>query len=1012
MAITPNALDSSLSGFFNITAISGGSLFQNDGVTPIASGAFITFAQGAAGLRFTPAASSTANGSFTAQASTTAANNGLGGGAVVATIAVGPVPQAFGPGAQTTPEDVPLVFSPANGNGITLADAGSPSGNVQVGLNATSGTLSLASAAGLTFTVGAATGSATLGFSGTFTAVNAALNGLSFIPSPQFTGSVGIGLSATEAGNSATFGVPVTVVVATHMPSVARATTNENQPTHLGLVITPSPFDQALAGFFKISAISGGALFQSDGVTPINAGDFITFAQGSAGLQFSPTANSTAGGRFYVQASTSNDDGGLGGSVVQASITVNPVPQVTIPGTQITPEDATMVYSSAAGNAITVADPGNVNGPVDITLAATDGTLTLATRAGLTLTSGTGTGDTAMAFSGTFAAVNAALNGLSFAPSLHFFGSASFSITASEGSNMASASASLTVNRVAHTPTVTRSATNENQPTAGGLAIAPDALDASTFVFFKITGISGGTLWDNDGDADDVTPIQNGDFIALDQAAAGLKFVPTPNSTASGRFTVQASLSTSDNGLGGSTVPVTIAVNPVPQVSASPSAATPEDTPLVFSSAAGNPIVVADPGNPAGPVRITLSAASGTLTLATRSGLTFTTGTGSGDSSVIFSGTFAAVNAALDGLSFTPALHFSGSGGLSIGAAEGGNVASANIAITVSRTAHTPTVSGAATNENQQTSAGLVITPNSLDASLGGFFKITAITGGTLFQHDGVTPIQEGDFITFSEGAAGLRFMPATNSASPGSFSARASTSGADAGLGGAVVAAAISVNAPPVVTVASTPLAYTENQGLLKIDPALTATDADNVASAGATVRLIGFVPGQDVLGFTNQNGITGSWDSVAGILTLSGPATVGNYQAALRSVTFRNLSGNPDVSPRIAEFTVSDGALRSAPADRAIAITAVNNPPVISGPPFVSVKQDTTLTLSSSDGNAISVSDIDANGAVEQLTLSARARHAHAQHNGRARGAVRRGPAELQHHPDGDDRGPERCP
>ena len=48
------------------------------------------------------------------------------------------------------------------------------------------------------------------------------------------------------------------------------------------------------------------------------------------------------------------------------------------------------------------------------------------------------------------------------------------------------------------------------------------------------------------------------------------------------------------------------------------------------------------------------------------------------------------------------------------------------------------------------------------------------------------------------------------------------------------------------------------------------------------------------DTLNFTNQNGITGSYNSRTGVLTLSGSATVAQYQAALQSVTFSTTSTN----------------------------------------------------------------------------------------------------------------------
>src|SRR5262249_26376127 len=63
-------------------------------------------------------------------------------------------------------------------------------------------------------------------------------------------------------------------------------------------------------------------LFQQDGTTPIPSGSFITVAQGSAGLRFTPALNSAVTGTVSVQASTSNADAGLGGGIATGSIFV------------------------------------------------------------------------------------------------------------------------------------------------------------------------------------------------------------------------------------------------------------------------------------------------------------------------------------------------------------------------------------------------------------------------------------------------------------------------------------------------------------------------------------------------------------------------------------------------------------------------------------------------------------------------------------------------------------------
>ena len=55
-----------------------------------------------------------------------------------------------------------------------------------------------------------------------------------------------------------------------------------------------------------------------------------------------------------------------------------------------------------------------------------------------------------------------------------------------------------------------------------------------------------------------------------------------------------------------------------------------------------------------------------------------------------------------------------------------------------------------------------------------------------------------------------------------------------------------------------------------------------------------------------------------MAGVLTLTGTATVAQYQAALRSVQYDNTSDNPNTAARTVTFVVNDGALGSLPAAR----------------------------------------------------------------------------------------------
>ena len=102
---------------------------------------------------------------------------------------------------------------------------------------------------------------------------------------------------------------------------------------------------------------------------------------------------------------------------------------------------------------------------------------------------------------------------------------------------------------------------------------------------------------------------------------------------------------------------------------------TDEDTPLVFSAGRGNGLSVSDSdidqGN--GLIDVRLTATSGRITLGSTIGLVFATGTGTGDVDVAISGTLNAVNAALDGLTFSPDANFNGAAALHIVSRDLGN---------------------------------------------------------------------------------------------------------------------------------------------------------------------------------------------------------------------------------------------------------------------------------------------------------------------------------------------------
>lgn len=163
-----------------------------------------------------------------------------------------------------------------------------------------------------------------------------------------------------------------------------------------------------------------------------------------------------------------------------------------------------------------------------------------------------------------------------------------------------------------------------------------------------------------------------------------------------------------------------------------------------------------------------------------------------------------------------------------------------------------------------------------------------------------------------------------------------------------------------PSLTTSGLTLIYTENSGPIAIDDQLTLSDAESATLNSATVRITGnYNSTQDLLSFTNQSGISGAWDSSTGTLTLTGSASVANYEAALRSVTYSNNSDAPSTSNRTISFTASDAQFTSVAATRTIAVVAQNDSPV--GLPTITgfVREDQTLTADVS-----AISDADGSG------------------------------------------------
>ncbi|HET6786353.1 MAG TPA: hypothetical protein VFH49_00210, partial [Aquabacterium sp.] len=135
-----------------------------------------------------------------------------------------------------------------------------------------------------------------------------------------------------------------------------------------------------------------------------------------------------------------------------------------------------------------------------------------------------------------------------------------------------------------------------------------------------------------------------------------------------------------------------------------------------------------------------------------------------------------------------------------------------------------------------------------------------------------------------------------------------------------------------PAIQTSTTALTYVENAGDLVIDAGLQLSDADSTSLISATVQITsGYMTGRDQLVFVDGHGITGSWTASTGTLTLSGTASVADYQNALRSVIYRHAGNDPGSADRVIAFSVNDGGLDSLSATRTVHMVPINDAPVL---------------------------------------------------------------------------------
>lgn len=132
-------------------------------------------------------------------------------------------------------------------------------------------------------------------------------------------------------------------------------------------------------------------------------------------------------------------------------------------------------------------------------------------------------------------------------------------------------------------------------------------------------------------------------------------------------------------------------------------------------------------------------------------------------------------------------------------------------------------------------------------------------------------------------------------------------------------------VNDPPVIDVIEPDaLVYDIGRELAQIFTTQFSAyepEGDLIVSAVIGFRTPNFNPLHDLLEFNNTSSITGSYDEDIGVLTLTGAASVEDYESAIRSITYTFIDLDEIIlDPRNLYIILSDGVSDSQPAERQI--------------------------------------------------------------------------------------------
>ncbi|MDD2267827.1 retention module-containing protein [Sulfuricurvum sp.] len=148
--------------------------------------------------------------------------------------------------------------------------------------------------------------------------------------------------------------------------------------------------------------------------------------------------------------------------------------------------------------------------------------------------------------------------------------------------------------------------------------------------------------------------------------------------------------------------------------------------------------------------------------------------------------------------------------------------------------------------------------------------------------------------------------------------------------------------------------------------DVDIKITDVDDTHMESAKITLDNPHDGDVLVAGTMPGGITATFDATGYILTLSGHATIADYENAIKAVTYKSTSENPSDEDRLVHVSVNDGSLNSNIALTTVFVIPVNDAPVAVDD-SAGTKEDIALVLHASD--LVPTNDYDVDG--DTLTI-----------------------------------------